>query len=305
MSLLMVVLAMFMFDVFTIGVPSSVTSKAGSGEGAAGTVGMGFLAALLATPCSFAILAAVIVWAQSQPLVLGTVTILFIGVGMSIPYIVLTSVPGLINKMPKPGGWMEKVKVAVGFVLLAIAAKLYTALDGAMSKRVLYYGIVLAFCVWMWGKWVGYTTPRFRKWGIRFAAVAIAVAFGFMVFGPEDKVVEFADYDRAEIAELSAAGEPVLVMFTADWCFNCVFVKNRVYKDAEIGELIEAKGVRLFMGDTTSKDDPATADLAGLYDEPGGVPVSILRMPDGELVKLRGMIGKEDMAEVLRKLPDK
>ena len=88
MTVLMVVLALFMFGVFTIGIPASVTSKAGSGSGYAGSVGMGFLAALLATPCSFAILAAAVAWAQTQTLGVATFTLMLIGVGMAVPYLI-------------------------------------------------------------------------------------------------------------------------------------------------------------------------------------------------------------------------
>jgi len=85
MALLLVVLAQFCFGVFTIGVPSSIASKSGSGKGYLGAVGMGFLAAVLSTPCSFAILAAAFAWAQAQPLLLATAAIMVIGVGMAVP----------------------------------------------------------------------------------------------------------------------------------------------------------------------------------------------------------------------------
>src|SRR4030042_2039663 len=72
MALLLVVLALFMFDVFTVTVPSSVAAKSGTGKGYLGTIGMGFLAAVLSTPCSFGILAAAFAWAQTQPLLPAT-----------------------------------------------------------------------------------------------------------------------------------------------------------------------------------------------------------------------------------------
>ena len=62
MAMLMVVLALFMFGLFTITVPSSISGRSGSGKGFGGAVGMGFLAAILSTPCSFAILAAAFAW---------------------------------------------------------------------------------------------------------------------------------------------------------------------------------------------------------------------------------------------------
>ncbi len=105
-ALLLVLLALFMFGVFTIGVPSAIAGKASTGRGYFAALGMGFLAAILSTPCSFGILAAAFAWAQSQPLLPASVAIMTIGVGMALPYAVLTSVPGCWIACPSPDdGW--------------------------------------------------------------------------------------------------------------------------------------------------------------------------------------------------------
>ncbi|MGD9110191.1 MAG: protein-disulfide reductase DsbD family protein, partial [Phycisphaerales bacterium] len=78
MALVLIVLALFMFDVFTIVLPGAISGKGTSGSGYIGTVGMGFLAAVLSTPCSFGILAAAFAWAQGQPLLPATIAIMFI-----------------------------------------------------------------------------------------------------------------------------------------------------------------------------------------------------------------------------------
>ena len=72
-------LAMFMFDVFTFGIPAGLIGTSDVGAGLTGSVGMGFLAAVLSTPCSFGILAAAFAWAQAQGLALGTLAIMVIG----------------------------------------------------------------------------------------------------------------------------------------------------------------------------------------------------------------------------------
>ena len=162
MGALLVVLALFMFDVFTITLPASVSGAQLKG-GIWGSVGMGFLAAVLSTPCSFAILAAAFAWAQTQPMFLATITILTIGIGMAVPYFVLVMLPGWLKKIPKPGRWMELFKQGVGFILLAIAVKLISALP--VSKRVdmIYYALLLGFCCWIWGKWIRYDSKRIVK----------------------------------------------------------------------------------------------------------------------------------------------
>jgi len=304
MTLLMVVLGLFMFGVFSIGIPASVTSKASGGSGYAGSVGMGFLAALLATPCSFAILAAAVAWAQTQTLGVATFTLMLIGVGMAVPYLVLTSVPGLLNRLPKPGGWMERIKQGLGFLLLLVAVKLLSALPGEWRISVLYYVVILAFCVWMWGGWVSYSTARGRKLLVRIIALAIAVGAGWAILPAHaEKPIDWRDYDAAEIAKATREHRPVLIKFTADWCTSCSVVERFVYMRKDVGELIKRKGVLAFKADTTLAENVATVDLANVYKEPG-VPVSILLLPDGGQKKLRGLIGKNDLKEILNNLPD-
>jgi len=303
MVLLMVVLALFMFGVFAIGIPASVTSKAGGGSGYAGSVGMGFLAALLATPCSFAILAAAVAWAQTQTLGVATFTLMLIGVGMAVPYLVLILTPGLLNRLPKPGVWMERIKQGLGFLLLLVAVKLLSALPSEWRISVLYYIVILSFCVWMWGGWVSYTTAQGRKWLVRSIALLLAVAAGWAILPAQAEAIDWLDYDAAEIATAAGEQKPVLIKFTADWCSSCSVVERFVYMRKDISELIKQKGVVAFKGDTTLAGAPATVDLANVYHEPG-VPVSVLLLPGGKEEKLRGLIGKDDLKEVLNSLPD-
>jgi thiol:disulfide interchange protein len=304
MALLLILLALFMFGVFTISVPSSIAGKAGSGKGYFGAVGMGFLAAILSTPCSFGILAAAFAWAQSQPLLPATVAILMIGVGMATPYAVLTSMPGLLNRLPRAGRWMELFKQAVGFVLLIIAVKLLVALPEARKASVLYFAVVLAFCVWMWGTWVGYSTRPARKWLVRGLAVALAVAAGWaFVPAPAYGLIDWKPYDALAVDKAIEKERPVLIKFTADWCLSCQTVEKIVYSRRDIAKLIRQKDVLAIKADTTKWDAPATLALKHAYNEPG-VPVSLLFVPGSkEPLKWRGMLFAKDLRKHLQELP--
>jgi len=306
MAMFLVVLALFMFGVFTVSVPSSIAAKSGSGKGLGGAVGMGFLAAILSTPCSFGILAAAFAWAQAQPLGLATLAIMIIGVGMAAPYAVLTGVPSLLKKTPKPGRWMELFKQTIGFVLLVIAVKLIAALPGERRMGVLYFALVLSFSVWMWGSWVGYETTVLRRWFVRAIAVALAVAAGFAFLpGPKPSLVDWQKYDATAIDSALAANKPVLIKFTADWCLSCQVVEKTVYSRRDIAGLIKQKGIVAVKADTTLKDYPATIALKELYNEPG-VPVSILIVPGkSEPRRWRGLAFGDELKTALGKLPAK
>jgi len=303
MALLLIVLAQFCFGVFTIAVPSSITSKSGSGQGYSGAVGMGFLAAILSTPCSFAILAAAFAWAQAQPLLLATVAIVVIGVGMALPYAILTSMPGLLNRLPRAGRWMELFKQAIGFVLLVIAVKLIGALPEARIMGVLYFAVVLGFCVWMWAGWVGYNTKLSRKLVIRAVAIVLAVAAGAAFLpAPAEKLISWQNYDADLIETALATERPVLIKFTADWCLSCAVVEKMVYSRKDIAELIEQKDVLAIKADTTLRDYPATIALKDVYNEPG-VPVSILFGPgEKEPVRWHGLAFADELKTHLKGL---
>jgi thiol:disulfide interchange protein len=304
MALLLVVLAQFCFGVFTIGVPSSIAGKSSLGKGYWGAVGMGFVAAILSTPCSFAILAAAFAWAQAQPLLLATVAIMVIGVGMAVPYAILTSMPGLLKRLPKAGRWMELFKQAIGFVLLVIAVKLIGALPQTRRMGVLYFAVVLGFCVWMWGGWVSYNTKLSRKWLIRIIAMALAVAAGWSFLrAPAGERISWQNYDTDLIETARIEGRPVLIKFTADWCLSCQVVEKTVYSRKDVAELIKKKGVLAIKADTTTGDLPATFALKNVYNEPG-VPVSMLFMPgEKESVRWRGMSFAGELKALLEKLP--
>ena len=306
MALLMVVLALFMFGVFTVTPPSSIAGKSGPRKGLAGSVAMGFLAAILSTPCSFAILTAAFAWAQTQKLPLATVAILLIGVGMASPYAILTSIPSLLKYLPKAGRWSELFKQTMGFVLLIVAVWLVAALPETHSNAVLYFGVILAFCIWMWGGWVTFSTPAIRKWVIRTIAIVFAIAVGLWLLPPNrSHAIDWQPYDADRIDNTIKQQRPVLIEFMADWCLTCKAVEKTVFARRDIAKLIKDKGVLAIKGDTTVRENPASVDLKERYKEPG-VPVSILFVPDKqEPVRLHGLLIGDKLKELLEKLPDK
>jgi len=303
LSLLMIVMALFMFGIFTIAIPGSIAGKSGSGKGYAGSVGMGFLAAILSTPCSFGILTVAFVWAQGQSLFLGTLAIMTIGLGMAAPYAILTSMPDWLKRLPRGGRWMELFKQSLGFVLLIIAVKLVKAVPEENKINLLYFAVILSFCVWVWAAWVPYGTKFSHKWAVRSIVVLLAVLSFWFFFKPE--LVDWQDYDPAVIASAKAEEQTVLIKFTADWCTNCEIVDKFVFKRKDVAKLIEQKGVLAIKGDTTKTTQPAYIDLQNIYKEPG-VPITVLLLPgQDEPVRMRELFFHEKLKELLEPLPDK
>ncbi len=302
MSLLLVVLALFMFGVFTVTVPSSISGRAAPRKGHAGSIAMGLLAAVLSTPCSFAILTTAFAWAQTQRLPTSTLAIMMIGVGMAAPYAILTSIPALLKHLPRPGRWMELFKQSMGFVLLIVAVWLLTALPANRQPGVMYFAAILAFCVWMWGGWVTLTTPGPRRRTVRTVALIIAVAAAAWLLPEPKSYIDWRQYDRTLIDQAVKGQKPVLIEFMADWCITCKAVEKTVYHRKDIAELIKQKGVLPIKADTTLDDSPATIDLKDRYKEPG-VPVTILFVPgQTEPKRFHGLIIGGDLKKALQNL---
>ena len=304
LAMILIVMALFMFGVFAITIPASIAKKSGSGKGYPAAVGMGFLAAIMATPCSFGILGAAMGWAQSQSVWLGTLAIIVIGVGMAAPYAILTSMPGLLKRLPRAGRWMELFKQGIGFILLIVAIWLIGTLAQEHRISVLYFALALSFCVWMWGGWVSYNTVRLHRWAIRTSAVLLVVLAGLFFLMPSNKLIDWQNYDAGLIDTALEESRPVLIEFTADWCMSCKVVERFVYSRQDIAALIEEKDVLAIKADTTG-NSPATLAKKNLYNEPG-VPVSILLGPGREQTRRwHGKFFADELKVALEKLPSK
>lgn len=298
--ILLVFLAMAMFGLVNVALPSAIAGAGGAGAGYFGSVGMGFLAAVLSTPCGFGILAAAFGWAQTQHWSIATVVILTIGIGMAVPYAILISVPGLLSRLPRPGRWMELVKQAIGFTLLFIAAKFLLGLSDHRRDGVLYFCVLMAVALWMWGSWVDFNTPRSRKFAVRLPAVILVGVCAWAFLPARAEMIDWQPWDAARIDNARTWRQPVLIDFTADWCLNCVVVDKRVYSDPAVADLIQAKNVLPIRADTTENDYPATIALKEVYQEPGTLPVNMLFAPGAdEPVRWRGTNFKDELIKAL------
>ena len=304
----LVLFALVMLDVVSLTLPSAVAGRETSAASLAGSFGTGFSAAILSIPCSGALLGFVLVWAQTQPTAVSSLSLILMGLGMALPYAVLILVPGLLSRVPKPGRWMEVFKKSCGFLLLLIAVKLtLAALPKERLMDLLVYGVIFSFCVWMWGQWVDAATPAPRKWAVRLGALAIAAGTGLWLLpvqastGPR---IAWQGYDAQHVDQAKAKGQPAILKFTADWCTNCKVVERRVYEDSQVVEMVHRKGVLAIKADTTSFDSPATGDFKQVYGEAGNVPVTILLMPGKPSVVIRGIFDKSRLLDLLRDLPD-
>lgn len=178
--ILMVTLGLSLAGVFEIG--TGLAGQAAGAEaqgGAAGAFLSGVLATAVATPCTAPGLGAALGFALNKDRSSGETLVFFlvIGLGMALPYLLLSAFPRLAQLLPRPGEWMETLKQAMAFPLFAYALYLLWVLNTQVDDRAWVRDTslalaVLAMACWIWGRWgAPHRTDRERLVGKTVAAL--------------------------------------------------------------------------------------------------------------------------------------
>ena len=250
----------------------------------------GVLATLVATPCSAPFMAPAVGAALTQAPFNALCIFAALGVGISLPFVLLSFAPWMRRILPKPGAWMDTLKQVFAFPVYATAAWLLWVVAQETSPfglgAALAGSILVALAAWSFQK------SRSTAGGGRATVIATAViSLLLAIFLP----IRFADvaaaspgnsaqvkagddewqpYSAARVAELSAAGRPLLVNFTASWCLTCMVNERNAFSDAAVQEIFRDKKVTLMKGDWTNRDPAITKALAAFGR--AGVPLYVV-----------------------------
>jgi len=308
MALVLVAVAANLFGLFTVTVPQRVSQldAAERKGGHLSSVGMGLMMAILSTPCSFGFLLGALAWGQTQTLTVGTLVFVAMGIGMAAPHAMLCALPKLVDKLPKPGRWMELFKQAMGFALLPIAIWLLAAsAERTYPFWVAAYAVVLAFCLWVAGRWVRYDAPLAHKLIVRGGAVVLAVAAGWWMLRPTAPLAaNFEPFDPAGIEAARADDRIVVLKFTATWCLECKLIDATVYSEEQVADRFKALGVLAMKADVTDRDSPAAKFLKQRFAASPPLTV-IYPSGDSEPICLTGVYSTEELFTALDKATDK
>lgn len=306
-----VAFALNLFGVFHVGLGGQrLAERVDASEGLWRSAGEGVLAVVLATPCSAPLLGTAIGFAFAAPASLTILTFAFLGLGLAAPFCLLVLVPGLAQRLPRPGAWMERFKEVLGFALLATAAWLVWVMGGlggvdAMA-RLLAFLIAVAFACWIFG-WAQRAARR-RWLGFSAAALLVLAAGPFLPRAeagalPTGQAASDAWSEEA-VRDALAVGKPVFVDFTADWCLTCKFNERTVLASRRVREAFEAKDVAFLVGDWTRRDEEIRQKLAA--HGKAGVPLYLLYIPGQPEPKVLPELLTEGLVlEALASIPEK
>ena len=301
LTILVTLVALNLFGLFevTLGSVGVAVSAVGSKEGASGAFFNGVLATVLATPCTAPFLAPALGYAFMQSAELIVLLFAFVALGLALPYVILSWNPTWLRFLPKPGLWMEKFKISMGFPMMGTAIWLFMLTYEYYGDRILWFGIfltILAMAVWIFGEFFQRGSKR------RGLALGIAglLTIGGVVFGLEgqlqwrkpidpnsksvDVVQDFPDgiewhtWSPAAVIAAQKNGQVVLVDFTAKWCMTCIANKKTSIDISSVRALIAEKNIKAFRADFTRRPDNITRELAQWNRV--GVPLVLIFSPD-------------------------
>ena len=252
LSIIFVLLALSMFGVFTLQLPSSLQTKLSllSQQQKAGALGgvflMGMIAGLVASPCTSAPLSGALLYvAQSGDLFTGAITLYLLALGMGVPLILITLFGNKI--LPKSGMWMETVKKLFGFVMLALPVFLISRILPDEWTPRLWAMLGTAFFIWF-----AFQMPKNGTgWVFRIlflvAAMISVKPLQTWVWGEtstpsaiENKVVSHVEFKKvkseAELQQALAENNKPLVMLDlyADWCVACKEFEKETFSDLSV-----------------------------------------------------------------------
>jgi thiol:disulfide interchange protein len=301
-ALIVLALALSMIGVWTINPPRQVLEMAqrtGPGPQAAGALDdaghgtgrrgaymgsfmTGVLATVLATPCSAPLLGPVLFWALVRPLPVTMLAFALVGVGMSIPYVILAAFPAGLNRLPKAGRWTELLKQGLGIVMVGVALYLITRIpDTKAWPWALAAALVVSAVCWAWGQIPTPLMEVSRIWSIRITVVILGAIAGFGVYKMATPApatgTQWQPFSLATLDKELAAGHPVVVDWTADWCINCRVVEATVLESPPVRAAFEDRHVVLLRADLTAENPPAKELLGKLGG--GSIPFLAIFSP--------------------------
>ena len=302
-SVVLVAMAISTFGFFTVNVPTALYSFTPRHDTYVGNFLFGILTAALSTPCTFGMLVGLLAWALKQPAWMGGSSIVMVGVGMAFPYFVLSAVPEVARNFPRTGPWAEVVKQMMGFLLLATAVFFARPLFQHVSDSLFWWSL---FAVIAAGGVFLIVRAFQLSDGLRPRVIACALAVlivtptFFAVHRITEKPFEWTPYSDQALASATAAGKPVLIDFTADWCTNCHYIEAFVLHNSKVVHAVHDHGVVMLQADVTYENALAHPLLNKLTPD-GAPPLTAVYLPHiAEPKLLHGIYSTDDLIRSLQ-----
>jgi thiol:disulfide interchange protein DsbD len=287
------IMAAGMFGFFSMRLPNFVYMINPEQDTLLGSFGLGILAAILSTPCTAPFMGAAAAWAATQPPSTTLAAFAAIGIGMALPYLVLSASPTLVERMPKTGPASALIKEVMGLFMLAAAAyfigvglaAIFSAPPNPPSK--LYWWPVMLFSLAA-GAWLAYRTLQIasgKKIKAFFTAFGILV-IAFSAWGAirltDQGPVKWVYYTEKRYEAAINARKVIVMVFSAEWCLNCKALEQGVLTSPKILELFDRGDIVPMKVDITGNNPAGKAKLKKVGNLT--IPLLVIFSPSGQQV---------------------
>jgi thiol:disulfide interchange protein/DsbC/DsbD-like thiol-disulfide interchange protein len=262
-----------------MGMGQSFTQK----RGPVGAFFTGVLATVVATPCTAPFMAPALGYALMQPAALSMAIFISLGLGLAFPFLLISLVPALGNRLPKPGPWMDVFKQVLAFPIYATIIWLVWVL-GQQSGIDAVAAILAAMMMAALGLWLGKQGKNALVKAL--AVLAFVGVIALAIFAGQQSQTPSTQkqaWSPERVDSLVAQGEAVFVNFTAAWCVTCLANERVAFSDTGVQQFMADFGIVYLEADWTRRDPVIAAELARFgrsgvplylyYSKTGGVPI--------------------------------
>lgn len=308
LSVVFVLLALSMFGVFTLQLPSSLQTKLTQfsqqqKSGAFfGVFVMGAIAGLVASPCTSAPLSGALLYvAQSGDFVIGALTLYLLALGMGLPLILITVFGNKI--LPKSGAWMENVKTAFGFVMLALPIFLISRIIPSMWEPRLWALLGVSFFIWLATQMRSNGIGLFFRIVFFVAAMVSAQPLQHWVWQDNTTTSQAANaqsavknslvfqqisnYDELQAVLKQHPNKMAMLDLYADWCVACKEFEHKTFADPQVQTALS--DVLLLRVDMTNNSESNRTLMKALAVT--GLPTIIFFNQQGEEIQAQRITG--------------
>ena len=286
---ILVAMALSMFGLWEIRLPTALMNKAGARNGPAGAYGMGLFVGVVAAPCvgGFIVGLLAFVAARQDPW-LGFLFFFVLSLGLGLPYLFLGAFSGSLSRLPRAGAWMESVKKVFGWILLAMAAYFLRSVVPAPLGAWLMPAVLAVAIVVILIRGLG------LAWPVRAGVAALFLAIAIF-FVPRT----LSGWQPYEAGKSAASGRPAVIDFSAEWCLPCLELEKRTFSDDRVQQALAGRD--LYKADMTKV---ASAETLALAQKFGilGVPTVIFLDASGQEQKELRLVGFEDADAFLKRI---
>ena len=265
----------------------------------------GVLAVIVASPCTAPFMGSAIGFALLQPSFYSILIFLGLGIGFSLPYLVLSAKPSLLSFLPKPGQWMETFKQFMAFPMWASALWLLWVLSSQVNSQeviqVLLGALIITAGLWLLEK--NKSESNWVKWMIRLPFVLLLISALWLVpttYSDSDETQDQLAYTPQLLEDLRDENNLVFLNFTADWCITCKVNEAVALKTSEVSKVLAEKNITYLEADWTRKD-PIISKALEQYGRTG-LPLYLLFPSEGDPLILPEILTEDILLSYLNEV---